>query len=302
MGTVKSVLITGANGFIGSHVLRFLVANNFQPVILLRTNSDTWRIKELISYLKPFIYYTDSASFNVLEIFENHQIDGIIHLATAYGRDSNLSDVIEFNVVFPLRLLDTAKTRIKVFINTDTFFGKQQFNQKYLKEYTASKRMLEELLKTYDSDVKVVNLRLEHVFGELDSEGKFFTSILRSLLTNKNEIQLTDGSQKRDFVYVEDVAEAYISVLRNVKILNKYQEFEVGTGTSISVKNFVCKLAQLSSSTSRLYFGALPTREGDIKESKADNCSLKNLNWKVKNTLDEAIQSIIRTEKIRFNL
>ncbi|MGV3546016.1 MAG: NAD-dependent epimerase/dehydratase [Pedobacter sp.] len=302
MGTVKTILITGANGFVGSHVLKLLNAYNFEPILLLRTNSNTWRIDELIHSLRPSIYYTDAETFDIAEIFETHQIDAIIHLATEYGRNAILSDIIETNVVFPLRLLDVAKSKIQVFINTDTFFGKRQYNQSYLKEYTASKRILQKLLGEYSSGVKIVNLRLEHVFGELDAEGKFFTSILRSLLTQKPEIELTDGTQKRDFIYVQDVAEAYISVLQNVNVLGSYQEFEVGTGQCISIKYFVSKLALLTSSSSSLHFGALPTRDGEIAESIADNESLAKIGWKIRHTLDQAIQLIITKEKIRFNL
>lgn len=302
MGAVESVLITGANGFIGNHVLRVLLKNNFKPVLLLRSSSDTWRIDDLIVSLKHSIYYLDSPSFSLSETLSNHQISGIIHLATEYGRDVALSDIIEANVVFPLRLLDTAKNQINVFINTDSFFGKRHFNQTYLKEYTASKRILEGFLESYNSNVKIVNMRLEHVYGDSDSDGKFFTSILKSLLSNQKQIRLTDGTQKRDFIYVEDVAEAYTAVLKNLDLLKDYQELEVGTGKCISVKDFVIRLAQLTSSDSYLDFGAHPKREGDIEESKADNTNLKKLGWQDKYMLEEALNLVVQKEKIRFNL
>jgi nucleoside-diphosphate-sugar epimerase len=237
-----------------------------------------------------------------MRILTKHQIDGIIHLATEYGRNTTLSDIIESNVVFPLRLLDASQKQIKIFINTDSFFGKKQFDQSYLKEYTASKRILEKLLKSYDSDVKIVNMRLEHVYGDSDSEGKFFNSILKSLLTHQKLIELTAGSQRRDFVYVEDVAAAYTLVLKKIDVLKGYQEFEVGTGKCIPVKDFVSKLAQLTSSKSILNFGALPQREGDIEESRAENSNLKTLGWQCRYALDDAINLVIQKEKIRFNL
>ncbi|MDQ8004333.1 MAG: NAD-dependent epimerase/dehydratase [Pedobacter sp.] len=302
MGSLKKILVTGANGFVGSHVLKLLLKNSFCPILILRKESSLWRIRDLVQDSKCVIYYSDASSFYFGRIFEDHQIYGIIHLATDYGRDSSLADIVETNVIFPIKLLETGNEFLKIFINTDTFFAKPQFNQTYLKQYTNSKRALENILKAYNGKVKIVNLRLEHVFGELDADGKFFTSTLKNLLENKKTIQLTEGIQKRDFIYVEDVARAYILILKRLDFLESYQEFEVGRGSSITIRDFVIKLAEFANSTSKLNFGALKPREGDIEESNANNQNLINLGWEIKNTLDKEIQSIIRIEKTRFDL
>ncbi|RKR82244.1 nucleoside-diphosphate-sugar epimerase [Mucilaginibacter gracilis] len=296
---MKKILLTGANGFVGSHILKLLIEKGYFPVALLRSTSNLWRIAHLRNSFDVFI--SDDHISDLPKLFDKYKIDAVIHTATEYGRHTPLSKILQTNVIFPLQLIESGSRKgLDLFINTDTFFGKKQFNLSYLNDYTTSKRVLESLLTNLSSQLKVVNLRIEHVFGESDDEQKFVTSILKQTIQNSDEILLSEGLQKRDFIYVKDVADAYINILENSGLSQGFQEYEVGTGESISIKELVTKIATATQSKTKLCFGAIPGRSGEIEDSKANNVSLKNIGWQPKYTLDAALTEMILTEKNRF--
>lgn len=293
---MKKILLTGANGFLGSHILKLLVKEGYSPVILIRATSDLWRIDDVLD--KCDVFVINEAEQNLKNVFEVYDIYGVIHTATEYGRDQPLSLLLRTNVIFPIELIELGiRSNIKVFINTDTFFAKPQFKQTYLNNYTESKRILEKYLVQLSKDILVCNLRLEHVFGENDSSQKFVTAIINDLINNEKEILLTEGIQKRDFIYIEDAANAFMHVLKFADDKKGFKEFQVGTGQSISVREFVEEVARITRSQAKLVLGALPTREGDIKDSFANIESLMVLGWKPKFDLKQAIANLLLQDK-----
>ena len=288
-----TILLTGATGFLGSHILKRLLESEVNVVILIRESSNKKRIKNLNGF-STFIV-NDQVS-NIHKLFEMYAIDTIIHVATEYGRDLPYSSVLESNVLLPIKLIEAgSKKGISLFINTDSFFSKFP-NYSYLREYITSKKIITDYLKSI-SDIKVINLKLEHIYGENDSESKFITSLLNKMFVNESNIKLTEGNQRRDFVYVADVVNAYLFVLEKQYVLDQYTEFEVGTGNSITIKDFVFKMHKIIGSTSNLLFGNLETRINEIQDSKADNLSLCKLGWKAEYTPEKAIKRILNIEK-----
>lgn len=287
----EKILLTGATGFLGSHILKRLIEIGENVVILVREKSN----KERINNLQGFSIFKINQDFsNIEELYKTHKITTIIHLATEYGRKNAYSTVIKSNVLFPIRLIELAdKKNLKLFINTDSFSSKFP-DSTYLKEYVSSKIFFKEYLKSL-SDLQVFNLQLEHIFGEYDSHGKFVTFLFESMLGNQKSIKLTKGTQMRDFIYVSDVVDAYIIVLKSKNNLENYNEFEVGTGNSITVKEFVSKIHSIIGSKSNLLFGALQTRFDEIQDSKAKNFNLIALGWKPKVSIDQAIKKILNS-------
>ena len=285
----EKILLTGATGFLGSHILKRLIKVGEDVVILIREKSNTERIKDL----KGFSTFIMNQQFsNIDDLYKTHNISTIIHLATEYGRNSPYSSVLKNNVLFPIRLIELAdKNNLKLFINTDSFSSKFQ-DSSYLKEYISSKKIFKEYLKSL-LHLQVLSLQLEHVFGEFDSKGKFVTFLLESMLSNQKSIKLTEGNQKRDFIYVSDVVDAYMIVLKSKNILENYKEFEVGRGVSLTVKEFVSKIHSIIGSNTDLLFGSLETRFDEIQDSKANNLDLCSLGWEPKFTIDMAIKRIL---------
>lgn len=288
---MKTILLTGATGFLGSHLLESLLKAKYKVVILKRSTSDVWRIEHLLS--KVVSYNVDQYDLELA--FLEQKIDIVIHTACSYGRKGELiSDVVETNLVYGLKLLDACLK-----FNTNTFFNTDTLLHKNLNIYTLSKKQFVEWLVQVSDKVQVVNLKLEHMFGPKDDAGKFVSWIVGQLKRKAPEIKLTSGEQKRDFIYIDDVVSAYMTTLGQCEKLPVFSEYDVGTGQSISVKVFVEKLkkafeSQFGSTQTKLNFGAIPLREGEVTRVDVNNSTLIELGWHPKMSLDEGLTILLR--------
>lgn len=286
----KTILITGINGFLGSNLAKKL-KSNFKVIGLEYSINDLFRISE-----ENFKVY--ASGNNLKDIFEENEIYGVIHAATLYNRvDTPIEDVINTNVLLPIKLYELALIhKVKLFINTDSFFNNPKYNYSFLPDYTLSKKHSIEWLKLrQDSNCKLVNMKIFHMYGPSDAPNKFVPYIIQSLKDNIPFIDTTQGEQTRDFVFIEDVVDAYNTVLSSFdKLPNKFTEYEVGTGKETTVKEFILKIKSLANSETEIRFGAMPYRENEIMNSKSNNKELINLGWNSCFPIDEGIKQILK--------
>ena len=262
-----NILVTGATGFLGSHLLKgFLNNTNHNIIVLKRSFSDVSRISNILNNVRVKFYDIDK--FPLEKVFEETKIDAIVHCATNYGRNENSCySVLETNLMFPIRLLDlSVQHGVKIFINTDSYFNKENMSYSYLLNYALSKKSLLLWLKYFSKKIKVVNMVLEHVYGEDDRADKFVYQMIDKIAVKKvPSIDLTYGDQKRDFIYVDDVVDNYIKILDYAqKHSFRFRSFDIGTGNAVSIKDFVTEIKKISGSYTVLNFGAIPYREDEI--------------------------------------
>ena len=276
---MTTILLTGATGFLGSHMLKtILKSTDYNVVVLKRSFSDTWRIKEEITSERVKVYDIDKIG---IENIDTQSIYAVIHCATEYGRKENSClQVLETNLIFPIKLLELAvKNGIELFINTDSYFNKENLSYSYLLNYSLSKKSLNLWLKHFSKKIKVINMVLEHIYGEYDNSNKFIESMIQKIAIEKvSAVDLTPGEQKRDFIYVEDVCNAYIKAIHFAQNNNfRYRQFDIGTGEKTSIKSIVTTIKEISASPTVLNFGAVPYREDEIMCSVADVAELTTL-------------------------
>lgn len=290
-----TILITGATGFVGSSVARRLLADGFRIIAVRRGTSSLKRLADIATQMEWCNIETND--LDTLLSNTSHSVGAIIHIATQYGRaNSNPFDVFQTNVAFPMALMYKAiSAGVKVFINTDTFFNVPDIRYGYLSTYTLSKRHFLEWGKQVASDVKCrfVNMRLFHVYGPSDSPEKFVPSLVRACLKG-GSVPLTAGTQGRDFIHVEDVAEAYRTVVRAevAEDSSGYCHYDIGTGHAVSIREFAERVNAACGKHATLAFGALPTRDGEFNESKADTKSIFTLGWRPIKGLDDSIRVV----------
>lgn len=294
----KSVLLTGGTGFLGSHILKSLLlkSEEYNLIVLKRSSSNLKNLEEFETKIK--FYDVDRIALS--EIFTNHKIDIIIHTAVEYGRKTNsCSSILETNLMFPISLLEEAiKHNVKMFINTDSYFNKDNLAYSSLLHYALSKKSLLTWLKYFSKNIKIINIVLEHLYGPNDSESKFVENIIQKIaLQQIPTIELTDGQQKRDFIYVNDVVNAYMRLLQEVDQKFHFREYNLGTGLSVSIREFVLAVKNISNSSTELLFGSIPYRNDEIMNSIGDNLELQNLGWQFQYTIDDGIREILKHYK-----
>jgi len=290
---METILITGINGFLGSKIAKELCIN-YNIIGLEYSTENLFRINSL--NFKVYSYTTNSIDL----IFEENRVDYIIHAATVYGRRNDLySDIIQTNILMPIRLIELANIyQTLAFINIDSFFNDPSINYKYLSEYTFSKRNFIEWISLMQSHVKVVSLKIFHLYGPNDNKDKFVASIIEDLLSGKKAIDLTPGQQMRDFVYIDDVIKAFKIVLKNISMIKtNFSSIDIGSGVSVSIEEFVTTAKKLTKASTVLNFGAIPYRDGEIMHAKADIRKLSNFGWQPEVNVEQGIAKIINSFK-----
>lgn len=289
------VLLTGATGFLGSHLLADFLRREYQVVIAKRESTDMSPLLQRFGVLEAWNIETDEFD----NLFSSHlKVDAIVHAATDYGRDdSRPTATFWANEAFPVRLLDLAiKNKVALFINVDTFFNNQsKVVYDHLGAYTLSKRHFQEwgLHCATAGRVNFANLRLFHLYGPGDGNDKFVPAMVRRCLAGE-EIDLSDGEQKRDFIHVDDAVSAIGAVLEAELTQGPgYRHFDVGTGTSLRIRDFMETVQRLCASGAKLNFGALPTRKGEFQDSCADTRALRALGWEARVEIEAGVQSVI---------
>ena len=285
------ILLTGGTGFLGSNLLRRLLSLGHELFCIKRETSSL----ERVNFFKHKIKWFNLETSDFDEIISSYKIEGIIHCATDYGRKQlNPIQTIETNLILPLKLLHAAaNNNVLVFINTDTVLDKR------VDTYSLSKRQFSEWLEKYSKDILTINVALEHFYGPFDNDSKFVTYVIRKMLGNEDSIDFTLGLQKRNFVYIEDVIDAFIVLLNNInKLDNSFHNFEVGTEDSVTIKDFVGLVKKLcNNNTTDLNFGAINYRENEVMNTNTNTEKLKSLGWFTRFSLEDGLKNTIDLEK-----
>ena len=285
-----NIFITGGTGFLGSNLVNELSKNNRCKLFLLsRITSNFNRIDK--KYLKK-IKIIKIENTKLDKIFKRYKFDSVIHCATNYGlKKKNISEVIQPNLILPMQLLDLAKNyKVKAFLNTDTVLNKNISN------YSLSKNHFSEWLKLFSEDFYCTNIKIEHFFGPKDDDSKFVISMIKSFLNKSKSIKLTKGSQKRDFIYIDDVVSAMKRILFHaLKQKKGFEIFEVGSGSNISIKNIIILIKKFcNNTTTKLEFGKLPMRKNELLHINLNLKKLFKLGWRPKYNLEVSLKKTIK--------
>jgi nucleoside-diphosphate-sugar epimerase len=292
----KTVLLTGASGFLGSHLLKSLLSRGYQVIVLKRSKSNCWRIEEELKCCN----FVDVDLEPLRVVFEQQKIDAVVHVACHYGRDSqSVLEVLKSNVLLGVELLELAiEFKVKAFFNSDSFFNTASSSQKYLNHYTLSKKQFVEWLKVKCDEIAIVNLKIAHMYGLLDESSKFVPWLFQQFVDKVDCLPMTEGRQERDFINVKDVVSAFLFMLGQVEQLDGFEEHQVGSGELTSLKDFVilCKTgyeSRYGEAKTKLDFGALDYREGEMMTVESDISSLEQKGWTPSISLEKGVMEMV---------
>ncbi len=283
---MKTILITGINGFLGSSLAKAL-SREYNIIGLEYSLENLFRINDY----KFKVYSVENGIPD--KLFKEQTIDIIIHTATFYGRQNEaVKTIAKANLFIPFELLDKAiLNHCSLFINTDTVLDR------FVSVYALTKRQFQEWLYIRRKEIKVINMQLEHFYGPGSSNRNFIIAMISKLKNNQPVIDLTLGEQQRDFVYIDDVVSAYQIVLKRIPFQSNYSSFQVATGKLISIKEIMILLKELTGGQSKLNFGAIGYRENELMVSKTDNSLLLSFGWRPDFSIKEGLEETINKDK-----
>lgn len=320
----QTILIPGGAGYIGSHTAR-LLAQQQNNVIVLDTflHNQSFQAHNNIKVIKK-----DFANEQILdEIFTSHTIDAIMHFAAYIEVGESVKHPQRFyqnNVIKTLKLLDKMlKHNVKKFIFSSScaVYGEPQKTPmdethpcKPISPYGKNKLAIEFALQDYTRayDLKYVSLRYFNASGALpkqglgeqhDPETHIIPLMIRALQNNKTfkifgtDYDTPDGSCIRDYIHVQDIANAHVLALRYLEQHNRSDAFNLGTGNGFSVKSMIQKLEQVTNK--KLQIQEEPRRAGDPAVLLADQRKAKELlGWEPQNSdLDTILRSALEWEE-----
>jgi nucleoside-diphosphate-sugar epimerase len=300
------ILITGANGFIGSNLVKFLLGKDCEMLALIPENEVCHRIAgelDRITLIRGDLELTRESRRTIAD----WQPEACINLAWNTGKgylysDQN-TDLARSSFLFFEDLVDMGVKKI-VFTGTCAEYAE---SPEVLSENSptgpstpyadAKLQLLRRILdSTGISRVDFSWARLFFPYGPGEAENRITPAIILALMKGQ-EFPTTPGEQIRDYLYVEDIASAFYAILQNAG----QGIFNVCSGLPVSLKNYLCTVGDLLHKRDLLRIGSLPYREWDPPFIVGDNTRLKNLTgWAPKYTLEEGLTETIAYWKARL--
>lgn len=210
-----NLFVTGATGFIGSHLCRRLQCENHKVHVLLRQQDQIATMRALGYH--PFLFDGDCKSLT--SYMEAEKLDGIIHLASVFlstHKPEDIDKMIASNILSGTKMLEAASTAgIRWFLNTGTFwqhYNNEQYNPVNL--YAATKEAFEVIAKYYTetSNIIFATIKLNDTFGPGDTRPKIFNLWQKAIQTGE-ELLMSPGEQVMDIGYIDDVIEGYLRLI-----------------------------------------------------------------------------------------
>jgi nucleoside-diphosphate-sugar epimerase len=309
----ERILLTGAAGFIGSHLTRKLIEEGYTAGILTRTTTNLWRVGDVRDRLGVFIADLRDADA-VTAALTAFRPRALLHLATYYAvehRPQEIGVMVDTNVKGTINLLEACRhAGVPLFVNTSTC-AVYRDTGRFMSEtdpvapqnlYALTKFQAEEACRFYGDRYGIgsVSLRLFPPYGPADNDRRLIPYVIRALLTGE-KAQMTTGMQRWDFVYVDDIVSAFLAVLARPEEAIRAGVFNVGTSEPHTVREVVTALREIVGSRSDLEWGALPHRPSEIWFNSAEIRRIREvLGWQPQVSLHEGLRRTVewhRTQK-----
>ena len=296
------ILVTGGAGFIGSHIVEYLVQRGDSVTVV--DNLNTGKIENLKSVFKKINFaQIDIRDFKVLKnLMEN--VDGVFHQAAMASvqdsfripekfHDVNVNgteNIFKIAKEFGIKVVYASSS--SVYGDTSILPTTESDEKRPINPYAKTKLEKDKLAEQYAKNgLKVIGLRYFNVFGPRQS--KEYAGVIKLFLERIQQglppLVNGDGLQIRDFVYVDDVVNANILSMESDI---DFEFFNIGTGTTISIldlANIIIKFSGLK--IKPIHRPALP---GDVRATQADITKVKTmLKWRPTTSIQDWLKSVV---------
>ena len=321
---MKTTLVTGGAGYIGSHTLIELINNNFEVVVIdnLANSSreSLRRVEQITGHEIPFIEADVRDQSALDDIFTTYDIDSVIHFAGLKAVGESVAKPLEYydnNLVSTMTLLEAMRehnVKQLVFSSSATVYGSP--SELPLREtstvgvgltnpYGKTKYMIEQIIQDYcaaDPAFEATILRYfnpigAHQSGQIGEDpngipnnllpyvAQVAVGKLQSVGVFGNDYDTPDGTGVRDYIHVVDLARGHVAALQHMKAGASI--YNLGTGNGTSVLEIIKAFSKACERD--LPYEIKPRRAGDIATCYAD-CSKaeRELGWRAELSIEQA--------------
>ncbi len=295
---VNTALVTGGTGFIGSNLIKRLVAQGWKVHIIVRPTSDLFQLKEIIDLIYIHIY--DGSIERLLEIFELSQPTIVLHLASLFVAQHTPRDIapmIQSNLVFATQLIEAMVTnKVYRLINTGTSWQHYE-NKDYSPVclYAAMKQAFEAILQFYTetTSLQTITLKLFDSYGADDPRQKLF-ALLEKVSKGQEKLAMSPGEQKLNLVYIEDIIDAYCLAIKKIitGLDNSHESYAVGNKSTSTLYEIVSIYEEEIGAKLPIAWGERPYREREVMETWSRGITIEG--WQPQVSLREGIRKVRR--------
>ena len=304
----KKILITGGFGFVGTNLIEKLLSLDIKPIILDYLPNEGDFDKDFLPFKLDDVEFCNTDIRNRDEILHTLKVlnpDYIIHLAsmTDLTKDFHQAHLsVDINIKGTLNLLEgTNSQKIKNFIflsSSDVYGGvtppfQESQNVIPASPYSVSKISSElySLMFSKVYNLPIIILRGFNLFGKYQRPNRVIPYIITELLKGK-EVKLTEGEQKREFNYIDNLIDAIFLSLCNSNIHGEI--INIGSGESVSIRDIALNIGKKLNLVNRLTFGAISYRPNEIWDMYCDNTKAKQLlGWEPRINMEEGLNETI---------
>jgi dTDP-glucose 4,6-dehydratase len=321
---MKTILLTGGAGFIGSHVVRKLVMNHPETHVInldLLTYAGNLENLEDIKDLPNYQFIKgDIVDVGFLsELFSKHPIDGVIHLAAESHVDRSIESPMDFintNIIGTVNLLNAAKyawkgeTEGKLFyhISTDEVYGSLGKEGMFTEQtaydprspYSASKASSDHLVRAYHHTygLPVVLSNCSNNYGPNQFPEKLIPLAIHNIIHMKPIPVYGKGENIRDWLYVKDHADAIELIFERGKVGRTYNIGGLNEWTNIDLIRLLCdimdKKLERSEGTSRGLISFVKDRAGhDLRYAIDSSRITEELGWSPSLSFEEGLEKTV---------
>lgn len=299
----KKVLITGSTGFIGSNLARLALNHDAEVYILYRATSSKWRINDILSFVHSFcVDLSDSGRLN--SIISEIQPDIVYHTA-AYGGNplqKNQQRIVDSNLMGTIDMINACRR-----VNLDLFVNTGSSSEYGIKTTSIREDDLLEPVNDYgiskaaatlycqaaarNEGLPIVTLRLFSPYGSYEGPDRLISSTILACLRGENP-RISSRSFVRDFVFINDVLDAYLKVVEAPNVSEKI--FNIGTGEQHSVGDVVDAVIRLTGNKVMPVIGAPQRWQSEPAMWQADiSRARKHLGWSPRYDLEQGLTATI---------